>query len=154
VRPAAAAGRPAAQFAVFPEVVGPAGAAAIDRPWPKVLPRHACWGAIELRSATANDRPTGSRLALWARVRGRPVERPATLAFLADLLPLALYWSTGERGRSLDNTIRFMATAPTEWVLLDVCPVSVADGFAHGTVNCWSQDGTLLASASQTLRLG
>jgi hypothetical protein len=39
---------------------------------------------------------------------------------------------------------------PTEWVLLDIRIDAVAHGFGHGTVHLWSQDGSLLASASQS----
>jgi acyl-CoA thioesterase len=39
---------------------------------------------------------------------------------------------------------------PTEWVLADVRIQAVADGFGHGAVHLWAEDGTLLATASQS----
>jgi acyl-CoA thioesterase len=39
---------------------------------------------------------------------------------------------------------------PTEWVLLDIRIHAVAHGFGHGVVHLWSEDGTLLATASQS----
>jgi acyl-CoA thioesterase len=39
---------------------------------------------------------------------------------------------------------------PTEWVLLDIRVHSVVNGFGHGVVHLWAQDGTLLAMASQS----
>jgi acyl-CoA thioesterase len=40
---------------------------------------------------------------------------------------------------------------PTEWVLLDVRIHGIANGFGHGLVHLWSEDGTLLATASQSV---
>ena len=53
-------------------------------------------------------------------------------------------------GNSLDNTLRVYRLAPTEWVLLDIRIHAVAHGFGHGVVHLWSQDGNLLATASQS----
>jgi acyl-CoA thioesterase len=39
---------------------------------------------------------------------------------------------------------------PTEWVLADISIDVVAKGFGHGRVNLWAEDGTLLATASQS----
>ena len=39
---------------------------------------------------------------------------------------------------------------PTEWVLCDVRIDGIHDGFGHGSVYLWAQDGTLLATASQS----
>ena len=39
---------------------------------------------------------------------------------------------------------------PTEWVLADIRVQAVADGFGHGVVHLRSEDGTLLATASQS----
>ena len=59
-------------------------------------------------------------------------------------------------GNSLDNTLRVYALVPTEWVLLDIRIQALARGFGHGVVHLWAQDGTLLATASQStiVRLG
>jgi len=39
---------------------------------------------------------------------------------------------------------------PTEWVLLDIRVDLIANGFGHGVVHLWAEDGTLLATASQS----
>jgi acyl-CoA thioesterase len=38
----------------------------------------------------------------------------------------------------------------TEWVLIDVQVHAIEHGFGHGRVNLWAEDGTLLATASQS----
>ncbi len=43
-----------------------------------------------------------------------------------------------------------MQIVPTEWVLLDIQVDALANGFGHGLVHLWAQDGTLLATASQS----
>ena len=39
---------------------------------------------------------------------------------------------------------------PSEWVLLDIRVHAVHHGFGHGVVHLWADDGTLLATASQS----
>jgi len=39
---------------------------------------------------------------------------------------------------------------PTDWVLLDIQIESVQRGFAHGTIQMFAENGTLLATASQS----
>ena len=53
-------------------------------------------------------------------------------------------------GNSLDNTLRVARLVPTEWVLLDIRIDAIANGFGHGVVHLWAEDGTLLATASQS----
>ena len=53
-------------------------------------------------------------------------------------------------GSSLDNTIRTGELVATEWVLADVQVHAVVDGYGHGIAHLWSQDGTLLGTASQS----
>jgi acyl-CoA thioesterase II len=77
---------------------------------------------------------------------------PVTLAVLGDFVPGGLGAALGRDGggNSLDNTIRIARPVPTEWVLLAIRVHAVANGFGHGLVHQWSQDGTLLATASQS----
>ena len=53
-------------------------------------------------------------------------------------------------GSSLDNTIRTGELVATEWVLADVQVHAVVDGYGHGIAHLWSEDGTLLGTASQS----
>ena len=43
-----------------------------------------------------------------------------------------------------------MRLVPTEWVLLDIRVHVVERGFGHGLVHMFAEDGTLLATASQS----
>lgn len=113
---------------------------------------------IELRMAAARDladldgRQGDGRAALWARVGG--VELGAgTLGILGDWVPFGIGQALGQRagGNSLDNTLRVVRLAPTEWVLLDIRIHGIANGFGHGLVHLWAEDGTLLATASQSV---
>jgi len=67
-------------------------------------------------------------------------------------VPFGISQALGERagGNSLDNTIRVARRVPTEWLLLDVRIHAVAHGFGHGLVHMWAEDGSLLATASQS----
>jgi acyl-CoA thioesterase II len=95
--------------------------------------------------------PGDGRAALWARIPG--LETSATaLSVVGDIVPFGISQALGMRagGNSLDNTIRMVKRAPTEWMLLDVRIHAIADGFGHGLAHIWAQDGTLLATASQS----
>lgn len=108
---------------------------------------------IELREASPRDGSGAGRSLLWARRRdGGAVDR-VTLAVFADFLPSGIGAALGRHagGNSLDNTIRFARLVPTEWVLLDLQIDAVAGGFGHGRMQLFAEDGTLLASASQSL---
>ncbi len=76
----------------------------------------------------------------------------ATLAILGDYVPFGIGQALGAQagGNSLDNTLRMATLVPTEWVLLDIRVHSVVNGFGHGVVHLWAEDGTLLAMASQS----
>lgn len=95
---------------------------------------------------------TTGRSALWARIPDLLDNSAATLAILGDFVPFGISQALGVMGggNSLDNTLRVVRLVPTEWVLLDIRVDAVADGFGTGTVLLWADDGTLLATASQT----
>ena len=40
---------------------------------------------------------------------------------------------------------------PTEWVLCDIRIQALVDGYGQGVAYLWSEDGTLLATASQSM---
>jgi acyl-CoA thioesterase len=113
---------------------------------------------IDMRLAGARqfdelDGTVGSgRSAMWARVQGIETSA-ATLGVLGDWVPFGIGQALGARagGNSLDNTIRIVRLVPTEWVLLDIRIQAVANGFGHGLVHLWAEDGTLLATASQSV---
>jgi acyl-CoA thioesterase len=76
----------------------------------------------------------------------------AALAVLGDFVPMGVGEALGIMGggNSLDNTLRVLRLVPTEWVLLDIRVHGVERGFGHGLVHMFAEDGTLLATASQS----
>lgn len=95
--------------------------------------------------------PDGRSL-LWVRMRDVDHDAGA-LAIIADYMPSVLGNALGRimHCTSLDNTIRFGRLEPTDWVLCDNRMEYAGNGFGHGTVHLWSQTGTLLATASQSM---
>ena len=85
---------------------------------------------------------------LWFKsVADHPVDA-GQLAIIADFL-LGAHPVT-HRGTSLDNTFRLHNIVPTRWVLNETKISGTSDGVAHGSLNMFAEDGTLLATASQT----
>lgn len=93
--------------------------------------------------------------ALWARVPGHLEPSAALLAIFGDYVSGGVAHPLGQRvmGRSLDNTIRMVQLEETEWVLLDIRMDALVAGFAQGMAYMWSERGTLLATASQSLSI-
>lgn len=96
--------------------------------------------------------PGDGRIALWVRIEGLDLTQTSLLAIFGDFVPMGIGQALGERagGNSLDNTLRIARRHPTDWVLADVRVHAVNDGFGHGLIHLWSQDGVLLATASQS----
>jgi acyl-CoA thioesterase len=94
----------------------------------------------------------GGRSALWARIPDLLEPSAAALAILGDYVPFGIGQALGAfaGGNSLDNTLRVLRIVPTEWVLLDIRVDGIDHGFGHGTVHLFAQDGTLMATASQS----
>jgi len=91
---------------------------------------------------------------LWARIPDVITGMDATtLAVLGDFVPSGVGQALGVRGggNSLDNTLRVCRMVPTEWVLMDIRVHAVERGFGHGLVHMFAEDGTLLATASQSV---
>ena len=99
--------------------------------------------------------PGPAQSALWAHIPGHLEPSAATLAIFGDYVSGSVSQATGQRmmGRSLDNTIRMVRLEPTEWVLCDIHMHALAGGFAQGTAFMWSESGTLLATASQSIQV-
>lgn len=108
------------------------------------LPDRAGWSA-----------PGGQALACWVRSRnGAPLDR-RLLAVIADCAALAVPGALGRpsSGSSLDNAIRFAASPEGEWALAATRVDSVRDGLVHTRTRLFSEQGALLAVASQTMVL-
>lgn len=115
---------------------------------------------LDMRLADARDwgdldgTPGTGRSSLWARVPELLDMSAATLAILGDYVPFGIGQSLGALagGNSLDNTLRVVKPVPTEWVLVDIAVHAIGNGFGHGLVHLWADDGeTLLATGSQSV---
>jgi acyl-CoA thioesterase-2 len=150
--------RHAGQWAVMPDVPMPADAPPRVRPVTPVDGENSIAQRLEMRLARGRDFLSydGTRgdghAALWARIPADLGMSAAALAILGDYVPFGVGQALGEYvgGNSLDNTIRICRLVATEWVLIDVRVDTVHHGFGHGTVHLWAEDGTLLATASQS----
>jgi acyl-CoA thioesterase II len=127
---------------------------------PRVPDTESIMDRLDIRLANArswdeidgNPSPDG-RSVLWARMPDLlEPSSGASLAILGDYVPFGIGQALGRvgGGNSLDNTLRVYRLVPTEWVLLDIRIHAVAHGFGHGVVHLWAEDGTLLATASQS----
>ena len=85
---------------------------------------------------------------LWFKPKFETPVSASLLALIADFL-LGAHSET-QGGTSLDNTFRVHSLASTTWVLNAVQITGIKNGAAHGTVRQFAEDGTLLASGSQT----
>ena len=112
---------------------------------------------LDMRLAHARDfedldgEPGDGRSALWVRLPDLDMSA-AALAIVGDYVPFGIGQALGRRtgSNSLDNTLRVASRQATEWILADVRVHAVADGFGHGLVHLWGEDGTLLGTASQS----
>jgi acyl-CoA thioesterase len=97
--------------------------------------------------------PGSPHSALWAKVPGHLDPCAATLAIFGDFVSGSTSEPLGRRtmGTSLDNTIRVATLEPTEWVLCDIHMHAMAGGFGQGIAYLFSERGTLLATASQSI---
>ncbi len=93
--------------------------------------------------------------ALWARVPGHLEPSAATLAIIGDYVTGGVSQPLGRRvmSRSLDNTVRIVHLEPTEWVLCDIRIQALVDGYGQGVAYLWSERGSLLATASQSMSI-
>lgn len=124
------------------------------------------YSRLDVRIAKGWDAAPGEdagHMIFWMRPTGEPgagggpIDRPM-LAIMADFVPAsignALSDGKGDvAANSLDNCIRFMGLVETEWVLCDIRVHGAADGFGHGQMLLFAEDGTLMATASQSVIL-
>ncbi|MFK8024242.1 MAG: acyl-CoA thioesterase, partial [Ilumatobacter sp.] len=112
---------------------------------------------VALDDLAVGDAPSvesDGQTVMWAKVPDVITGFDATtLAILGDFVPMGVGQAMGRRGggNSLDNTLRVCRLVPTEWVLMDIRVHGLERGFAHGQVHMFAEDGTLLATASQSV---
>jgi acyl-CoA thioesterase len=146
-----------ASFLRMPEVPPPDDCPSMSEPFAAVLAgtffdhleRRLAAGKVALEAV---GDPQAGPLAMWCRIPGHEIGSPATQAFVADIIPLAVCAALGAMpgGTSLDNTLRVIDPEPSEWVLLDITAEGFHRSIGHGSLRLWSQDGRLLGTAQQT----
>ena len=89
---------------------------------------------------------------LWGRPMNGQTIDSAMLAIIADFVPSATGHALGlpAGSNSLDNTLRIRQIVPTEWVCCDIQVDGVHNGFVHGRIAMFADDGTLMATGSQS----
>jgi acyl-CoA thioesterase-2 len=112
-----------------------------------------CRVASRKGASEIGDNTIGHAPSLWSRIPGHLDPSGATLAIFGDFVSGGVNQLVGKptMGRSLDNTIRVATLEPTEWVLCEIKMHALVGGFAQGTGFLWSESGTLLATASQSI---
>jgi acyl-CoA thioesterase len=139
------------QYVAMPAVGSPEASAERMRSMPAEPDPNSWWRLIEMREAPLLEE--GPTVAFWARRRdGGPVT-PAVLAFVADMVPVAVARAAGKMGAgaSLDNSMRFHGgLADAEWVLIELVGELARGGFGHGSLRVWTADGTLVGTGSQS----
>jgi acyl-CoA thioesterase len=137
----------AGQWTSPPEVPPPSSCTPREQPWHR---RDSFASRIEQRWALQDG--AHGRCAIWTRLPDLLEISAPTLAVLGDYVPMGLGQSLSAdiTSTSLDNTVRVAQLVATEWVLVDVRIDVVSHGFGHGLVYLWAEDGTLMATASQS----
>jgi len=143
------------QWEQMPEVVPPSDAGPRTMRMPDI---ESINSRMETRLADARDftqldgEPGTGRSSLWTRIPQVLDMSAAVLGIMGDFVPFGVGQAIGvpAGGNSLDNTLRVARLVPTEWVLCDVQMHAITNGFGHGLVHLWAEDGTLLATASQS----
>jgi acyl-CoA thioesterase-2 len=136
------------QWAVRPDVPPPSECPVRESRWnvgDSILSR------LDQRWALPGGEGDG-RCAVWTRMPDLLNVSAPALAVLGDYVPLGLGVTLNAEvtSNSLDNTLRVANLVPTEWVLVDIRVDAVSQGFGHGIVHLWAEDGTLMATASQS----
>jgi len=109
----------------------------------------------EFREVVPIDGATPGQLVMWARLTGEVETSAAKLAFLADMVPIAICRAAGVQGAgtSLDNSLRVGRLVDTEWVLVELEAHGASGGYGYGISHMWAPDGTLMATGSQSAKL-
>ena len=139
------------QYVAMPAVGGAEASPPRLRAMPVEPDANSWWRHIEMRDAPRLGE--GPTVAFWARRRDGGAVTPAVLAFVADMVPLAVARAAGKMGAgsSLDNSMRFHGgVADTEWVLIELLGELARGGFGHGSLRVWTEDGQLIATGSQS----
>jgi len=93
--------------------------------------------------------------AMWVDTRTDGRVDAALLALLGDHVPFGIHQATPGSFSisSLDNTIRVVDVADSDWLLIEMKAHSLRRGIGQGHLHIWTRDGRLLATASQSCQL-
>ena len=147
------------QWAVAPKVPPPEDCPIREHSWSRDnIDLHSLFEERAIKGRFGTQREGGAsedgHALLWVRPKdpATAIDRVA-LAVIADFLPSGIGSALGRHagGNSLDNTIRIRGLVDTDWVLCDIRIHAVHAGFGHGRMHLFARDGTLLATASQSL---
>jgi acyl-CoA thioesterase len=138
-------GQPSEQYVTMPDV-----------PPPDECPAHTSYFAesedlitrLDQRDVMTDSREHPGQARMWIRTIDDEPVSAGLLAVFADFLAGATEMTRGSS--SLDNTLRLRELRPTRWCLLDARIQGLGSGFFHGELCIFAEDGTLLATASQS----
>lgn len=102
------------------------------------------------------EKSDDGHVVMWVRPKNHAIVIDSgVLGVIADFIPSAIGHAIGRDagGNSLDNTVRFRKIVPTNWVLCDIQIQGIHGGFVHGQMQLFSENGELMATASQSLIL-
>jgi acyl-CoA thioesterase len=141
--------QPDRQFATAPDAPKPADCEKHEFMWDLGDDLHARFERRDI------PRPEGSdegHSRMWIRPEDDAPMSAGLLAVVADYVPSAISVALDRPAgaNSLDNTLRVHRLRPTEWLLCDTRISGMANGFVHGRMYIFAEDGTLLATASQS----
>jgi len=104
------------------------------------------------RGSLRKDKKVEGQMALWARVPELNTISAASIALIADYLPVSAgsMLARPAGGNSLDNSLRVLQVEQSEWLLCDCEVRGLQNGFGHASMNMWSESGGLFAVASQS----
>ena len=149
------------QWAVAPNVPAPEDCPVREHSWARDGEDiHMLFDERAIKGRFGKQREGGAsddgHCLLWVRPRdpATPIDR-VTLAVIADFLPSGIGSALGRMagGNSLDNTLRIRGLVETDWVLCDIRIHAAHAGFVHGRMHLFARDGTLMATASQSMIL-
>ncbi len=99
------------------------------------------------------ETPGSGGMRFWVKTPDNFLEKAsAFLALIADYLPEAIHFNIGQSAGavSLDNSVRIVRHEATDWLLCHTQLLSISDGIFHGHMNLFADNGSLLATASQS----
>ena len=101
---------------------------------------------------TNAGRSDSGRAVFWGRPKNGEAFTSGSLAIIADYVPSGTGNALGRQAgaNSLDNTIRIRKVVETEWICCEIQIDGIDNGFVHGRMLMFSQEGVLMASASQS----